>query len=123
ASNLQRHIRVQHNSTGRAHECAECGKAFGTASGLKQHAHIHSSVKPFRCEVCMKAYTQFSNLCRHKRMHVNCRQQLSCDTCGHKFPTVNALTKHKRVCNPTPTSVAADTLTNPLDAAFSALTG
>jgi uncharacterized Zn-finger protein len=50
--------------------CPECGKQFSTSSGLKQHMHIHSSVKPFVCEVCLKAYTQFSNLCRHKRSHM-----------------------------------------------------
>ncbi|XP_054716726.1 oocyte zinc finger protein XlCOF8.4-like [Uloborus diversus] len=53
----------------RQHPCGRCGKAFATPSGLKQHAHIHSSVKPFRCNLCRKAYTQFSNLCRHKRSH------------------------------------------------------
>ena len=71
-SNLQRHIRTTHVGA-RCHACPECGKTFATSSGLKQHTHIHSSVKPFRCEVCFKSYTQFSNLCRHKRMHANCR--------------------------------------------------
>ena len=71
-SNLQRHIRTSHVGA-RCHACPECGKTFATSSGLKQHTHIHSSVKPFRCEVCFKSYTQFSNLCRHKRMHANCR--------------------------------------------------
>ncbi|XP_032692011.1 histone-lysine N-methyltransferase MECOM isoform X10 [Lontra canadensis] len=45
-SNLQRHIRSQHVGA-RAHACPECGKTFATSSGLKQHKHIHSSVKPF----------------------------------------------------------------------------
>jgi len=66
----------------RAHSCPDCGKAFATSSGLKQHQHIHSSIKPFQCEVCLKAYTQFSNLCRHKRMHADCRQQIKCADCG-----------------------------------------
>lgn len=38
----------------RSHACPECGKTFATSSGLKQHTHIHSSVKPFQCEVCFK---------------------------------------------------------------------
>jgi hypothetical protein len=98
ASNLQRHVRQQHSSSGRSHACGECFKTFATASGLKQHRHIHSSIKPFRCEVCLKAYTQFSNLCRHKRMHVNCRQQLKCSFCEQSFNTVTTLAKHKRFC-------------------------
>ncbi|XP_022665440.1 MDS1 and EVI1 complex locus protein EVI1-B-like isoform X3 [Varroa destructor] len=107
-SNLQRHIRPQ-NSGPRAHACGECGKTFATSSGLKQHTHIHSSVKPFRCEVCLKAYTQFSNLCRHKRMHATCRTQIKCKKCGQNFATVASLTKHKRFCE---APSATDSLAN-----------
>lgn len=82
----------------RSHACPECGKTFATSSGLKQHQHIHSSVKPFQCEVCLKAYTQFSNLCRHKRMHADCRQQIKCSDCGQAFSTITSLSKHKRFC-------------------------
>ncbi|XP_048760473.2 MDS1 and EVI1 complex locus protein EVI1-A-like isoform X2 [Ostrea edulis] len=96
-SNLQRHIRSQHIGA-RSHACGDCGKTFATSSGLKQHQHIHSSVKPFQCEVCLKAYTQFSNLCRHKRMHADCRQQIKCKDCGQAFSTVTSLSKHKRFC-------------------------
>ncbi|XP_063697464.1 MDS1 and EVI1 complex locus protein EVI1-A [Culicoides brevitarsis] len=99
-SNLQRHIRTHHVGA-RSHACPECGKTFATSSGLKQHTHIHSSVKPFQCEVCYKAYTQFSNLCRHKRMHVNCRMQIKCGKCGQSFSTVTSLSKHKRFCDST----------------------
>lgn len=52
------------------HRCPVCPKGFSSASGLKQHSHIHSSSKPFRCNVCNKAYTQFSNLCRHRKVHL-----------------------------------------------------
>uniref|UniRef100_UPI00358F3A17 MDS1 and EVI1 complex locus protein EVI1-A-like isoform X2 n=1 Tax=Myxine glutinosa TaxID=7769 RepID=UPI00358F3A17 len=96
-SNLQRHIRSQHVGA-RAHACPECGKTFATSSGLKQHKHIHSSVKPFSCEVCHKSYTQFSNLCRHKRMHADCRTQIKCKDCGQLFSTTSSLNKHRRFC-------------------------
>lgn len=99
-SNLQRHIRTHHVGA-RSHACPECGKTFATSSGLKQHTHIHSSVKPFQCEVCLKAYTQFSNLCRHKRMHADCRMQIKCSKCGQTFGTVTSLSKHKRFCDST----------------------
>ncbi|XP_011506050.1 PREDICTED: LOW QUALITY PROTEIN: PR domain zinc finger protein 16-like [Ceratosolen solmsi marchali] len=100
-SNLQRHIRAQHVGA-RSHACTECGKTFATSSGLKQHTHIHSSVKPFQCEVCFKSYTQFSNLCRHKRMHAKCRMQITCVKCSAQFSTVTSLSKHKRFCDSTP---------------------
>ncbi|XP_039259975.2 uncharacterized protein LOC120336371 [Styela clava] len=96
-SNLQRHIR-QHHVGARAHPCPECGKTFATSSGLKQHQHIHSSVKPFTCEVCHKSYTQFSNLCRHKRMHADCRINIKCENCSQSFPNSSALNKHRRFC-------------------------
>ncbi|KAK1785821.1 hypothetical protein P4O66_003196 [Electrophorus voltai] len=96
-SNLQRHIRSQHVGA-RAHACPDCGKTFATSSGLKQHKHIHSSVKPFMCEVCHKSYTQFSNLCRHKRMHADCRTQIKCKDCGQMFSTASSLNKHRRFC-------------------------
>ncbi|XP_076813188.1 uncharacterized protein LOC143459796 [Clavelina lepadiformis] len=96
-SNLQRHIRQQHIGA-RAHPCPECGKTFATSSGLKQHQHIHSSVKPFTCEVCHKSYTQFSNLCRHKRMHADCRTQIKCRNCNQLFPNSSSLNKHRRFC-------------------------
>ncbi|KAJ3586002.1 hypothetical protein NHX12_012404 [Muraenolepis orangiensis] len=92
-----RHIRSQHVGA-RAHTCPECGKTFATSSGLKQHKHIHSSVKPFICEVCHKSYTQFSNLCRHKRMHADCRTQIKCKDCGQMFSTTSSLNKHRRFC-------------------------
>ncbi|CAF0931272.1 unnamed protein product, partial [Didymodactylos carnosus] len=85
-------------SENRHHPCTECGKTFATSSGLKQHMHIHSSVKPFQCEVCFKAYTQFSNLCRHKRMHADCRTQVKCRFCGQTFSNSAALNKHRRFC-------------------------
>lgn len=53
-SNLQRHIRSQHVGA-RAHACPDCGKTFATSSGLKQHKHIHSTVKPFICESSPRA--------------------------------------------------------------------
>ncbi|XP_032719100.1 histone-lysine N-methyltransferase PRDM16 isoform X2 [Lontra canadensis] len=99
-SNLQRHIRSQHVGA-RAHACPDCGKTFATSSGLKQHKHIHSTVKPFIYalgEVCHKSYTQFSNLCRHKRMHADCRTQIRCKDCGQMFSTTSSLNKHRRFC-------------------------
>ncbi|XP_033012303.1 histone-lysine N-methyltransferase PRDM16 isoform X5 [Lacerta agilis] len=99
-SNLQRHIRSQHVGA-RAHACPDCGKTFATSSGLKQHKHIHSTVKPFIYalgEVCHKSYTQFSNLCRHKRMHADCRTQIKCKDCGQMFSTTSSLNKHRRFC-------------------------
>ncbi|KAK6024898.1 zinc finger, C2H2 type [Ostertagia ostertagi] len=80
---------------GQAHKCALCPKSFSSASGLKQHSHIHCSSKPFRCHICNKAYTQFSNLCRHRRIHLDGWQ---CPICQQSLPSHNALVKHRTLC-------------------------
>ncbi|XGW08295.1 hypothetical protein V3C99_010978 [Haemonchus contortus] len=80
---------------GQAHKCALCPKSFSSASGLKQHSHIHCSSKPFRCHICNKAYTQFSNLCRHRRIHLDGWQ---CPICHQSLPSHSALLKHRTLC-------------------------
>lgn len=78
-------------------------------SGLKQHYHIHASVKPFVCQICSKSYTQFSNLCRHKRMHSDdgakaptataaATVPIKCPACTHSLPGSQAFIKHQRIC-------------------------
>jgi hypothetical protein len=97
-SELENSNQNNNSITNHHHPCRECGKSFATTSGLKQHMHIHSSIKPFQCEVCFKSYTQFSNLCRHKRMHADCRTQVKCRFCGQTFSNSAALNKHRRFC-------------------------
>ncbi|KAE9549603.1 hypothetical protein FO519_007177, partial [Halicephalobus sp. NKZ332] len=78
------------------HQCSLCPKSFSSASGLKQHSHIHCTTKPFRCNVCNKAYTQFSNLCRHRKTHTD---SLSCPNCNQTLPNQSSLVKHKSLCD------------------------
>ncbi len=75
--------------------CSSCGKTFASSSGLKQHMHIHGSIKPYKCEICSKAYTQFSNLCRHKRSHSDCKTQHLCKYCKSPFQSLVSLNKHE----------------------------
>uniref|UniRef100_A0A7E4W4Y6 MDS1 and EVI1 complex locus protein EVI1 n=1 Tax=Panagrellus redivivus TaxID=6233 RepID=A0A7E4W4Y6_PANRE len=78
------------------HQCSLCPKSFSSASGLKQHSHIHCTTKPFRCNICNKAYTQFSNLCRHRKTHTDC---LQCPNCSQTLPNPSSFTKHKTICD------------------------
>ncbi|CAD5215541.1 unnamed protein product [Bursaphelenchus xylophilus] len=83
------------NNSNQPHKCPVCPKGFSSASGLKQHSHIHSSSKPFRCNVCNKAYTQFSNLCRHRKVHL---EGFTCSACNRQFTNPSALQKHRAQC-------------------------
>ncbi|CAF3599367.1 unnamed protein product [Adineta steineri] len=83
------------------HQCTECRKSFAThrkafSSGLKQHMHIHKTIKPYTCEICSKAYTQSSNLCRHKRIH---SREIKCPTCLITFPNGQYYVRHKKTCS------------------------
>jgi len=76
------------------HQCTECRKSFATHSGLKQHMHIHKTIKPYTCEICSKAYTQSSNLCRHKRIH---SREIKCPSCLITFPNGQYYIRHKKL--------------------------
>ncbi|CAI5442839.1 unnamed protein product [Caenorhabditis angaria] len=106
------------------HKCGVCPKSFSSASGLKQHSHIHCSLKPFRCHICSKSYTQFSNLCRHRRVHLDGWQ---CSSCQQQMPSHAALIKHRPICEMNTiykpffaqlTTAAGNGNTNPFGTAF-----
>ncbi|XP_048206068.1 LOW QUALITY PROTEIN: histone-lysine N-methyltransferase PRDM16 [Perognathus longimembris pacificus] len=93
-SNLQRHIRSQHVGA-RAHACPDCGKTFATSSGLKQHKHIHSTVKPFIYvlgEVWPQVLHAVLQPVPAQAMHADCRTQIKCKDCGQMFSTTSSST-------------------------------
>lgn len=92
--------------------CVECGGLFSTLPGLKQHMHVHSSVKPFICGICNKAYAQLSGLCRHRRSHMTNSKpsandkesnekgpEIKCCACLQIFKTQKQLNKHRTMCS------------------------
>lgn len=54
-SNSDSHKRINNTSgsesESRSFACPSCGKTFASSSGLKQHMHIHGSIKPYKCDV------------------------------------------------------------------------
>lgn len=97
-TNLKEHFEFISTKLDLAVSCTYCGKSFASNSGLKQHMHIHGSVKPYMCDQCPKAYTQFSNLCRHKRSHYTYENNFICRFCHLSFESVLELDKHKFNC-------------------------
>lgn len=96
-ANFLAHQRVH---TGEKFNCtfAECGKAFSSASYLKQHFKIHKlsdeTPRPFRCTVegCDKTFTDEVALKSHSLVHAE--RNLSCDICCKKFRTNQSLKIH-----------------------------
>lgn len=80
-------------------DCSRCQKGFKSKSSLKQHMHVHVSVKPYVCQACGKAYTEMTSLCRHRRK--SCKQRSSQEN-----------KKHSQVCkeNDTPALLDKPTL-------------
>ncbi|TRY64786.1 hypothetical protein DNTS_004396 [Danionella cerebrum] len=100
-SNLQRHIRSQHVGA-RAHTCPECGKTFATSSGLKQHKHIHSSVKPFSCkseQSCLSL--RYNYQCPKTSRLAPAQDCDSCcfigEVCHKSYTQFSNLCRHKRM--------------------------
>ncbi|XP_049342211.1 histone-lysine N-methyltransferase PRDM16 isoform X2 [Astyanax mexicanus] len=99
-SNLQRHIRSQHVGA-RAHTCPECGKTFATSSGLKQHKHIHSSVKPFMCKSEQASLSLRYNYQCPTASQLTPPQDDSCcfigEVCHKSYTQFSNLCRHKRM--------------------------
>ncbi|XP_028849162.1 histone-lysine N-methyltransferase PRDM16 isoform X3 [Denticeps clupeoides] len=100
-SNLQRHIRSQHVGA-RAHTCPECGKTFATSSGLKQHKHIHSSVKPFICKSQASSLSlRYDFLCpKASRLSPSHDRDCCCfigEVCHKSYTQFSNLCRHKRM--------------------------
>ncbi|MFT7804545.1 PR domain zinc finger protein 16 isoform X3 [Arapaima gigas] len=100
-SNLQRHIRSQHVGA-RAHTCPECGKTFATSSGLKQHKHIHSSVKPFICKceppcLGLRYYYPCPKASRLTPSQASDARTFIGEVCHKSYTQFSNLCRHKRM--------------------------
>ncbi|XP_031640766.1 zinc finger protein 724-like [Contarinia nasturtii] len=80
-SSLKFHMR-QHIGVTKSKVCDQCGKAYVTASKLKEHKSIHSDERPFPCEHCPKTFKTIAILRRHMRIHQNVQKYI-CHICGH----------------------------------------
>ena len=105
-SNASNHNAVRIINVGRAggprlFECPKCQKGFKSKSSLKQHMHVHVSVRPYVCQACGKAYTEMTSLCRHRRKSSNCQKHSSQEN-----------KKHSQVYKENDNSASLDTLTS-----------
>ncbi|WP_223481785.1 MULTISPECIES: RHS repeat-associated core domain-containing protein [unclassified Pseudomonas] len=53
----------------RSYPCVTCGKTFGKKIGLRNHARVHKTDKPFECFVCGKRFAHESYIPGHLLSH------------------------------------------------------
>ncbi|KAJ7308018.1 hypothetical protein JRQ81_008518 [Phrynocephalus forsythii] len=89
---LEVHIRRSHSGT-RPFACGTCGKTFGHAVSLEQHANVHSQERSFECKMCGKAFKRSSTLSTHLLIHSDTRPY-PCQYCGKRFHQKSDMKKH-----------------------------
>lgn len=77
-------------------ECADCGKRFPQACGLRSHRRVHTGERPFGCDECGKRFSHFYDLKCHLRIHTG-ERPYGCDVCGRRFVQSTSLNSHRRL--------------------------
>ena len=85
------------HSGAREHECSECGYAFKTATGLKEHLVTHSDDKPIRqCPHCERKFYSRSQYNAHVMRHTADGNLITykCPICDVKFQHKSSYNRH-----------------------------
>ncbi|XP_066914083.1 zinc finger protein 37-like isoform X1 [Clytia hemisphaerica] len=85
------------HSGAREHECTECGYAFKTATGLKEHMVTHSEEKPVRqCPHCDRKFYSRSQYNAHVMRHTADGGLITykCPECDVKFQHKSSYNRH-----------------------------
>ncbi len=77
--------------------CPECGRKYGTATGLRKHVQSHTRVFKYVCSICSKGFTEKHQLSAHMTKHGH--PKLSCDQCKRTFTRPFSLQRHLLTCN------------------------
>lgn len=94
---LATHFRFHHTNFSQ-YVCENCGKGYKQKRLLEEHMRSkHTGERVFKCdrEKCDAAFFSMSSMRRHWKSHEN--GEVTCEMCGKKFRSLNALMAHARL--------------------------
>ncbi|XP_050098531.1 zinc finger protein 317-like [Anopheles aquasalis] len=89
---LNRHVRSEHNQAHGTLRCPICEKRYRTRVQLLQHKEMHLHPDRYRCEICFEVH---QNMAEHRKAKHGDRAY-NCEKCNKRFVSPGRLAIHAR---------------------------
>lgn len=96
ALGLKKHRLTKHEKADLSVICETCGKRLSSKEKLKYHIRTHTGFKPHRCLICPKAFSKKEHLVEHVRIHTG-EKPFLCKSCGRGFAQRTPLKVHEKI--------------------------
>ena len=77
----------------RALQCAQCGSACQSLSGLELHENLHKGLYRYKCQVCGRGFSGTTNLRGHMVQHTGIKE-FRCSVCSKEYSYAHELKRH-----------------------------
>ena len=95
---LAAHLKSEHLGMRKTYLCPICGQSFTQRNSLRQHAVVHTGLRPYVCHICGKTFPYDKSLRNHKLVHEPDTPRLyECQVCGKRFQHDSGLRIHMAV--------------------------
>ena len=94
---LASHVKAEHLGLKKSYVCPLCGQNFTQKNSLRQHAAVHTGVRPYVCDICGKAFSYENVLRGHRLLHEQHIRRYQCEVCEKKFIQSGGLRVHMAV--------------------------
>lgn len=82
---LNEHIRKEHENKSKKFDCDICGKTLSTKCALQGHLAVHKGEKSYTCEICGLTFVSMNRLLNHKAVHNEYVRLYHCNICLKGF--------------------------------------